>query len=333
MKMNKKQYNNVIENTLKHEQSEDSLGTARAIFNNMGVALPQGDIKTVYETISTDNYMGWKSCSIQEAQTAADNGTAAIGISEDKIVVLAANDEEQPVAQTASVMTLDENTSAYAVAGLEYYSYSYGGTTCQGGSGTTVVTRQFNSSYLINQTDATIMYPNGEKPGTENRAFLDSLFYGTVCGKTGASGTIRENGCAICSLAMFLLYKNNQSNTNNNTYYSVKAATIQATNNSADILHSGFSVSYGGSTATICAKSNASSTKIENALNNGSMCIVRIKTYHYVLIHKIDYTKTGTDKYLVADPSGGQIRTLTEAMARYGLSGNISNLSDMYSIS
>ena len=63
--MNKQQYNNVIENTLKHEQSaqtDDSLATARAIFNNMGVALPQGDIKTVYETIKTDNYMGWKSC-------------------------------------------------------------------------------------------------------------------------------------------------------------------------------------------------------------------------------------------------------------------------------
>jgi len=129
--MNKKQYNNVIENTLKHEQSaqtDDSLATARAIFDNMGVALPQGDIKTVYETIKTDNYMGWKSCTMQEAQAAADNGTATIGISEDRIVVLSANDEEQPVAQTASVMTLDENTSAYAVAGLEYYSYSYGTT-------------------------------------------------------------------------------------------------------------------------------------------------------------------------------------------------------------
>ena len=43
-------------------------------------------------------------------------------------MVLSANDQEQPVAQTASVMTLDENTTAYAVAGLEYYSYSYGTT-------------------------------------------------------------------------------------------------------------------------------------------------------------------------------------------------------------
>ena len=133
IKMNKKQYNNVIENTLKHEKTDDSLSTARAIFNNMGVALPQGDIKIVYETIKTNNYMGWKSCTMQEAQAAANNGTAAIGISQDKIVVLSANDEEQPVTQTALVMTLDENTSAFAVDGLEYYSYSYGGTECSSG--------------------------------------------------------------------------------------------------------------------------------------------------------------------------------------------------------
>ena len=127
--MNKKQYNNVIENTLKHEQTDDSLSTARAIFDNMGVALPQGDMKTVYETIKTDNYMGWKSCTMQEAQAAADKGTAAIGISEDRIIILSATDEEQPVAQTASVMKLDGNTSAFAVEGMRYYSYSYGGTT------------------------------------------------------------------------------------------------------------------------------------------------------------------------------------------------------------
>ncbi len=100
----------------------------------MGVALPQGDIKTVYETIKTDNYMGWKSCTMQEAQAAADRGTAAIGISEDKIVVLSATDEEEPTTQTASVMVFSENTSAYVVDGLEYYSYSYG-STGQGGCG------------------------------------------------------------------------------------------------------------------------------------------------------------------------------------------------------
>ena len=123
--MNKKQDNNVIENTLKHEQTGDSISTARAIFDNMGVALPQGYVKTVYETIKTDNYMGWKSCTMQEAQAAADRGVAAIGLSQDRIIVLSANDEKQPVEQTAWVMTLDENTSAFAVEGMQFYSYSY----------------------------------------------------------------------------------------------------------------------------------------------------------------------------------------------------------------
>lgn len=148
IKMNKKQYNNVIENTLKHEQTEDSLSTARAIFDNMGVALPQGDMKTVYETIKTDNYMGWKSCTMQEAQAAADNGTAAIGISEDKIIVLSANDEEQPVTKTASVMTLDENTSAFEVDGLEYYTYGYARTGDGTGGTTTYWVDDYDAIYV-----------------------------------------------------------------------------------------------------------------------------------------------------------------------------------------
>ena len=129
--MNKKQYNNVIKNTLKHDQTvktDDSLATARAIFTNMGVALPQGDMKSVYETIKTNEYMGWRSCTMQEAQEAADNGIAAIGISEDKIIVLCANDEEQPVTQTASVMTLSENDSVSAVDELQYYAMNGAGT-------------------------------------------------------------------------------------------------------------------------------------------------------------------------------------------------------------
>ena len=138
MKMNKKQYNNVIEYTLKQEESAkvgDSLSVARAIFNNMGVALPQGDIKTVYNTIKTGKYMGWRACGVKQAQTAADNGIAAIGINEDTIIVLSANDEEQPVAQTASVMSLDENTSAFAVDGLSFYTYGAVTTGSQGGCG------------------------------------------------------------------------------------------------------------------------------------------------------------------------------------------------------
>ncbi|MBQ6706874.1 MAG: hypothetical protein IJN07_05155 [Clostridia bacterium] len=133
--MNKKQYNNVIDWTLTHDQSaqtEDSLETARTVFKNMGVALPQGDLKQVSEVLKTDDYMGWRSCTMQEAQAAADRGTAAIGISEEKIVILAANDEEQPVAETAAVMTLSDTAAASAASDLAFYSYRSGTTTIIG---------------------------------------------------------------------------------------------------------------------------------------------------------------------------------------------------------
>ena len=137
MKMNKKQYNNIINHSLQYDckDSENPLDTARIIFNNMGVALPQGTIKEVYDTVSTGEYMGWKKCTLEEAKEAANNGIAAMGISENKIVVLSAEDDEQPAQQTASVLTLTDNTPAVAVANLQYYSYSYGSTT--GGSTTT----------------------------------------------------------------------------------------------------------------------------------------------------------------------------------------------------
>ena len=134
--MNKKQYNNIIKNTLKRVHTEDSLSAARAVFKNMGVALPGGDMKEVFETVKTDNYMGWKSCTMEEAQAAANNGTAAIGISDSKIVVLAANDAEEPIEPTAEVLAITDSTPAVAVAGLQYYSYSYGSTA---GASTTII--------------------------------------------------------------------------------------------------------------------------------------------------------------------------------------------------
>ena len=147
--MNKKQYNNVIDWTLTHDQSaqtEDSLKTARTVFKNMGVALPQGDLKQVSDVLKTDDYMGWRSCTMQEAQAAADRGTAAIGISEEKIVILAANDEEQPVTATASVMTLSDTADVSPEPALAFYSYSYG-TTDNNDNESLVLDKPYDPSY------------------------------------------------------------------------------------------------------------------------------------------------------------------------------------------
>ena len=143
--MNKKQYNNIIRNTLKQEHTEDSLSTARAVFKNMGIALPNGVIKEVFKTVKTNDYMGWKPCTMEEARAAANKGTAAIGISDSKIVVLAADDAEEPIESTAEVLAITDSTPAVAVAWLQYYSYGYGRTGC-GGITTTISTEYCGGS-------------------------------------------------------------------------------------------------------------------------------------------------------------------------------------------
>ena len=97
--MNKKQYNNIIKNTLKRVHTEDSLSAARAVFKNMGVALPNGDIKEVFETVKTNNYMGWKPCTMEEARAAANSGTAAIGISDTPYVMNRADYMRDPTVE------------------------------------------------------------------------------------------------------------------------------------------------------------------------------------------------------------------------------------------
>ena len=96
--------------------------------------------------------MGWRSCTAQEAQQAADKGDAAIAISEDRIIVLSATDEEEPVAQTASVMTLSENTSAYSIDGMSYYSYSYGLTT--------MYNRDYRGCQILTQNQLSLLNSN-----------------------------------------------------------------------------------------------------------------------------------------------------------------------------
>ncbi len=139
--MDRKQYNNIINHSLKAEKPDTSLSAARGIFKNLGVALPRGDLKAVCETVKTDDYMGWRSCSMEEAQAAANIGTAAMGVSSDRIVVIAGVDSDEPAAENSAVMTITDTTPALAVSGLQFYAYSYaacgscGGDSCGSGSG------------------------------------------------------------------------------------------------------------------------------------------------------------------------------------------------------
>jgi hypothetical protein len=132
--MNSKQYNNIIDWTIKHEvsvNSGDSLEIAKAIFKNMGIPLPNGNLKNISNILKTGNYMGWKSCNMKEAQENADNGIATIGINNDRIVILSATDEEsEATLDIAAVLSLSEKTPAYTVYDLQFYSYNDTTTCC-----------------------------------------------------------------------------------------------------------------------------------------------------------------------------------------------------------
>lgn len=318
--MNKKQYNNIIFGTVRAEKAlkNEPLKMVRKICNNMGVALPQGDCKEILKTLKAGSYMAWKACTAEEAQAAANSGIAAIAISENSIAMLSADTTEATVAET------DEAFSTAAViplstvinTGVEYYLYGTGVVTTE----TITEHSVFNSSYLINQTNTSIMYPGEEQPGDESRVFADKLFLRTVCGKSGATGTIAASGCGICCLAMYALYKSDQINTNINQYNAVKAAVVHGTTNAADLKYNS-SFSFGGESITV-----APTNTPDDELWNGNCCIFYIADKHFVLVYGMDSCQTGTDKYLVADPDGGKLRTLTAAMARRNVSANISNI-------
>lgn len=126
--MDKRQYNNIIDHSVKYDiaDKDDSLQTARTVFKNMGVAFPQGDMQEVYQAISSNNYMGWRECAFEKAQELANKGIATIGINDDGVIVISAEDSEAPAASTASIMPMEQ--AAAAVSGMQYYAYTAGST-------------------------------------------------------------------------------------------------------------------------------------------------------------------------------------------------------------
>ena len=124
--MNKTQYNSIIYGTVEQESNSQGLELLRKICDNMGVALPHGDCAAILTTLKTNNYMGWRRCSITEAKQAVNNGTATIAISENNIAIIAAeNNDLSTVENNGIIMTTDEVTPALEVVGMEFYTYSY----------------------------------------------------------------------------------------------------------------------------------------------------------------------------------------------------------------
>ena len=130
------QYKNIIEWTLSLNNSlsdSDSLTVARKIFDNLGVALPQGRLEDIVTILNTKKYMGWTPCTKDDAQKFADAGVAAIAIDTSKIIVISPDEKTGNFSHTPK-MSGSENIHIKHTTKLSndegdsmlFFSYSYG---------------------------------------------------------------------------------------------------------------------------------------------------------------------------------------------------------------
>lgn len=125
--MNKEQYNNIIENTLHNnliKNCDSCLTTAKNILNKMGIPLPNGNFQDIFNILQTNNYMGWRLCTLHEAQISANKGIPAIGISKNKISILKGSGEQSPALNNEAVISLTESTDIYSVADMLFYGFT-----------------------------------------------------------------------------------------------------------------------------------------------------------------------------------------------------------------
>lgn len=128
------QYNNIIQGTLGDiglEHADDSAYVAKKIFDNCGVAFPTGNSEAVLAVLQSNDYVGWRSCTAEEAQENANEGVAAVAISSDSMTVIRPEERAvlvkgafvNPMAHYGLARTADE-VSVDDDEGVAYFAYS-----------------------------------------------------------------------------------------------------------------------------------------------------------------------------------------------------------------
>ena len=134
--MTASQYKKVIECSiyLNKGKNDAPLIMARKFFNNLGVALPQGDFKKILSILKNDTYMGWRHCTRDEAEKFAEIGVPTMAIDEEKLLIIKPSAKipdfsaypelskvESPIVKYAS-----EINSSNSEKTMSYFAYCYG---------------------------------------------------------------------------------------------------------------------------------------------------------------------------------------------------------------
>jgi len=130
------QYKNIVQWTIRYNQlSEDetAVNAIRILFNNLGVALPQGNLDDITKILKTKTFMGWRPCTCKDAKRFANSGVTTMAISGDKAVLILPDKDVDNFTDDSSLNETKSRFIAYAddVSETDYgdalfFAYSYG---------------------------------------------------------------------------------------------------------------------------------------------------------------------------------------------------------------
>lgn len=150
------QYKNVAQWTLANTpgvEAMDSSDAARVIFNNLGVAFPNGSCEEILLTLMSEDYMGWTPCTYRQAQEYANAGVAAVGVDTGHVVVILPDESADSVIASADAAASAnaKQTSEIAAAermGMQFYTYGSGTNPDSGSDGSITVTYRTVNGWL-----------------------------------------------------------------------------------------------------------------------------------------------------------------------------------------
>ena len=130
------QYKNIIKWTLYLNQGlkeSNSIEVANKIFTNLGVSFPHGNYNEVFDTLKTEKFLGWVTCSRNEVQRFANIGVASLGIDSEKIIVIIPDYDINDLTASSDIVQANNTFVRHSseldneeYADLQFFVYSYG---------------------------------------------------------------------------------------------------------------------------------------------------------------------------------------------------------------
>lgn len=116
------EYEKAIRNALSEaQQTNDCISVVRKILNNCDAEFPYGDCRGILAELSENNFSQWRSCTYEDAEKFADEGVPAVGVNEERMILIAPNDGEKyknKFVNQANSLTPNE------LANLKFFAYS-----------------------------------------------------------------------------------------------------------------------------------------------------------------------------------------------------------------